>query len=225
MRCEIFPIHNHSAAIFIFVGHVLRLVGNVADFAIGEKQAPDRFGVGDRVYFTLLERESQFARRKNAPADVLAGINAVRAQNAIRENEGRRPHARHSDALPAQILDCPDISLRRGLDAETAFMNSRRETHVKSLLDRLQEIHDEMVRDIESAQSQDVLVVRPLAFHQFDVEALFLEETVFDRAEDWRFAGQSDIADPDLVRGAAAGGIFPATRQKQGAQSESREES
>jgi hypothetical protein len=56
------------------------------------------------------------------------------------------------------------------------------------------------MRDVETAESENILVVCPFAFHQADIETLFFEKSLFDRGEDWGFAGKSDISDPDLVR-------------------------
>ena len=94
-------------------------------------------------------------------------------------------------------------------------MNSGGEPDIESLLDRLQEIHHQVMGDVEPAEREHILVVRPLAFHHLDFETLLLEESFLDRAEDRRLAGQSDIADADLVGCAAGGGVFPAAGQEQ----------
>ena len=73
-------------------------------------------------------------------------------------------------------------------------MDSAGEFHIESLLDRLEKIHDEMMRDVESAQRQHILVVGPFAFHQLDIEPFLFKKPFFDRGEDRRFASQADIA-------------------------------
>src|SRR5437588_13015960 len=72
-----------------------------------------------------------------------------------------------------------------------------------------------MMGDVVSAQREHVLVVRPFACYEFGFESFLLEESFLDRAEDRRLAGQPDIADPDLVRGAARHRVLPATGQGQ----------
>ena len=78
-------------------------------------------------------------------------------------------------------------------------MDSAGEFHVEPLFDRLEEIHHEMMRDVEPAERQHVLVVGPLAFHQTNIESFFLEKAFLDRAENRRFAGDADVSDTDLV--------------------------
>ena len=51
-------------------------------------------------------------------------------------------------------------------------MNSAGELHIQPLLDGLEEIHDQVMRDVESAQRQHVLVIGPLTFDQGDIQAL-----------------------------------------------------
>ena len=70
--------------------------------------------------------------------------------------------------------------------------------HVQALFDRLEEIHHEMMRDVEAAEREHILVFRPFAFDQFDIESFLLEEAIFDRAENRRFAGDADVADADF---------------------------
>ena len=118
-----------------------------------------------------------------------------------------------------------NISLRRGLDPQAALVNSGRELHVESLLDRLEKIHDKMMRDVEPAQRQHVFVVGPFAFHHFHLEPLFLEEPFLDRAEDRRFAGQANVTDANFIRSNRAGGIPLATGQNQRTKRRNRDES
>ena len=53
---------------------------NVANLALGEQEAADRFRIGDRIDFALIQRQAEFARREDAPGDFFAGIDAIRAQ-------------------------------------------------------------------------------------------------------------------------------------------------
>ena len=57
-----------------------------------------------------------------------------------------------------------------------------------------------MVGNVEAAQSEDVFVISPFAFHQADIEAFLFEKSLLDRAEDRRFTGQTNVPDTDLVR-------------------------
>ena len=116
--------------------------------------------------------------------------------------------------FPRRSCDGMDIALRRRLHAQATPVDPAGELHVEPLLDRLEEIHHEVMRDVVTAQSEHVLVVRPFAFHQFDLEPFLLEEAVLDRGENRRFASQADVADPDFV-GVSGGGVFFAPSKKQ----------
>ena len=78
-------------------------------------------------------------------------------------------------------------------------MDAAGELHVQPLLDGLEEVHHEVMRDVVTAEREHVLVFRPLAFHERDVEPFLLEEALLDRGEDRRLAGEADVADADLV--------------------------
>ena len=78
-------------------------------------------------------------------------------------------------------------------------MNSAGEFHVQALFDRLQEIHHQMMRNIETAESEDVFVVRPFAFHQTRIEPFLFEKAFLDRGKDGRFASDPDVANPNLI--------------------------
>ena len=56
-----------------------------------------------------------------------------------------------------------------------------------------------MMRDVESAQRQHILVVGPLTFHKTNIEAFFLEKTFLDCRENRRLARQPDVAHAHLV--------------------------
>ena len=77
-------------------------------------------------------------------------------------------------------------------------MYSGGELHIQPLLNRLEQVHDQMIGDVKPAQRKNVFVCRPVAFHQLDVESLLLEETILDRAEYRSFAGDTYISNPDL---------------------------
>ena len=79
-------------------------------------------------------------------------------------------------------------------------MNSGGKFHIESLFDWFQKHHHEVMSNIEAAESENVLVVRPFTFHQRDIEPFLLEKSFLDRAEDWRFARDADVANADLVR-------------------------
>ena len=97
--------------------------------------------------------------------------------------------------LPAQIGDRVDIALHRRLHAQAALVDAGGESYVEPLLDRLEEIHHEMVRDVVTAEREHVLVFAPLAFHEFHLETFLLEKSHLDRGENRRLAGDPDVAD------------------------------
>ena len=72
-----------------------------------------------------------------------------------------------------------ECCLWRGLDAKAAAMNPPGEFHIHSLFDRLEEVHHEVMRDVEAAEREHVFIFRPLASHS-PLEALFLEEPFLD---------------------------------------------
>jgi hypothetical protein len=87
-------------------------------------------------------------------------------------------------------------------------MNSASKFHIEALFDRLQEIHHQMVRDIETAERENVLVVCPFTLHQIDVEPFLFEKALLDRAEDRRFASNADVADADFIGSCRRTGVF-----------------
>ena len=109
------------------------------------------------------------------------------------------PFPGNANSLSAQILDRVDIAFRPGLHAQASAMDSAGELYVQSLFDRFKEIHDEVMSDIETAESEHILVVGPFTLHQADIEPLLFEKSFLDRAKDRRFASQTDVADPDLI--------------------------
>ena len=123
----------------------------------------------------------------------------MRAKHAIRENERRRPHSRYANSFSTQICNRIDVAVLRRLDSQTAAVNSAGEFHIKALFDRLQEIHHQMMRNVETAESEDVFIICPFAFHQTRIEPFFLEKSLLDRGKDGRFASDPDIANPNLV--------------------------
>ena len=75
------------------------------------------------------------------------------------------------------------------LQAQAPAVDAAGELHVQPLLDGLEEVHHQVVRHVEPPQRQRVLVRRPLAPHQLNLEPLFFEETLFDGGEDRGLAG------------------------------------
>ena len=209
-------VRQHRAAILIPVRRIRRLVSDVADLAIGDQQTADRLGVGNRVHLAFVQGQPEFAGRKHEPTDLFTRVNAVGTQNAIGKDERRCSHSGHADSLVPQILCRMNGAFRRGLDAQAAAMDAAGEFHVQSLFDRLEKIHDQVMRHVEPAQRQHILVIGPLAFDERDLQAFFLEETFLHRREYRRLAGQADVADTDF-RLAAAGNLraSPAAGQEE----------
>ena len=52
--------------------------------------------------------------------------------------------------------------------------------------------------DVKAAQGQNILVLRPLAADQLDVQAFFFEVAILHGGEDGSFARQADVADADF---------------------------
>src|SRR6266498_856359 len=102
-------------------------------------------------------------------------------------------------------------------------MDAAGEFDVQALFDRLEKIHHQMMGHVESAQRQHVLVVRPLALDQRNVQAFLFEEPFFDGGENRRLTSEADVADAYLHRAGAgiirlAGlGMLPAAAEEQGA--------
>src|SRR6185295_13981534 len=124
----------------------------------------------------------------------------------------RRAHAGNADALAPKVLDRSNVALQPGLDPQAAAMDAPGEFDIEALLDRLEEIHDEVMSDIVVAHREDVLVILPIAFDEADIEAFFLEKPLLDCGKDRRLAGQADIAHANLV--ARSGAILPAPREQ-----------
>jgi len=78
-------------------------------------------------------------------------------------------------------------------------MNSASEFYVKALFDRFQEIHHQMMGNVEAAESEDVFVICPFAFHQARIESFLFEKALLDRHKDWRFAGNADVTNSNLI--------------------------
>src|SRR5206468_629397 len=106
----------------------------------------------DSIDIAFVKSQPEFARAIDDPGHIFAGVDAVCAHDPICKNKRRRSHARHTDAFAFQIFDRANISFYARLHAQTATVNSTRETHVESLLQRLQEIHDQMMRNVESTE-------------------------------------------------------------------------
>ena len=79
-------------------------------------------------------------------------------------------------------------------------MDSGEEPYIEALFDRLKEVHDQMVSDVVAAERECVFVIPPTALHQLHIKAFLLEEAFLVRNIDRCFAGQADVAHPDLIR-------------------------
>jgi hypothetical protein len=89
--------------------------------------------------------------------------------------------------------------VRPGLDAQAARVHPGHDLRVEPLLDRLQEHHDQVVRDVEAAERERVLVGLPLAPDELDLDPLVLEVAVLVGGVDRRLAGETDRADADFL--------------------------
>src|SRR5678815_4666599 len=96
--------------------------------------------------------------------------------------QGRQSSSR-ADRSPCEFS--PSAAPAR---AQTTFVNAGGKLHVEPLLDRLEEIHHEMVCDVVAAEREHVLVFAPLTFHELRCEPFLLEESQLNRAEDRRLA-------------------------------------
>src|SRR6185295_18805385 len=83
-------------------------------------------------------------------------------------------------------------------------MDAAGELHVKSLFDGFEKVHHEMMGDIKAAESQDVLVISPLAFYEPDIQPFLFEKALFDGGKDRCFASKADVADTDFSESAGS---------------------
>ena len=79
-------------------------------------------------------------------------------------------------------------------------MHSAQKSHVQALLDRLEKVHDEVVRDVVGAEGKIVFVVCPTAFNQFGLQAFVFEEAFFKGRINRGLAGQPDEANLHVFR-------------------------
>ena len=94
-----------------------------------------------------------------------------------------------------------NLSLRL-IDAELIAhggVSGRLEGNIKALFYRFQEIHHQVMRNIEATQRQHVLVVGPLTFYQANIKSFFLEKAFLDCCENGRFTGQPNVANAHSV--------------------------
>src|SRR6266487_3161267 len=118
-----------------------------------------------------------------------------------------------------------NIRLLARLHSQTAAVDSGQESYVQPLLDWLQEIHHQMLRDVVAAQRQRVFIIRPGTFHQLRLESLLLEETLLVCGEDRGFAREADVADANVFGGNDGGGGFlTGAAQKQSAEAKCKDE-
>ena len=65
--------------------------------------------LGNGIDFPFVQGQPEFTCREYAPGNLFSGINSVRTQNAVRENERGRAHTRDSDTFSAQIRNLTNI--------------------------------------------------------------------------------------------------------------------
>src|ERR1043166_9267323 len=123
----------------------------------------------------------------------------MRAKNPVREDKRRCAHSRNANSFAAKVRDVSYLSIQRSLDTQTASVNSAGEFYIETLLDRFEKIHHEMVGDVEAAEGEHVFVIRPLAFHHFDIEPFLLEKAIFDGTKDGRLTGKANVTDADFI--------------------------
>src|SRR6476469_8305419 len=97
-------------------------------------------------------------------------------------------------------------------------MNSAGKFHIKALFDRFQKIHHQVMGNVETAESEDVFVIRPFTLHQAGIESFLSEKAFLDRHKDWRFAGNADVTNPDLIGIGGCGTLFPVTTRDEQAE-------
>src|SRR4029077_9545186 len=112
------------------------------------------------------------------PRNIFACVDSVNAENTIRENEWRSPHSRHTDSFSFQVLNRVNVRFHARLNAQTSAVDSGQKSDIQTLLNRLQKVHHQMMRDVVATKRQCILVSRPVAPHQFGLESLFLEESL-----------------------------------------------
>jgi hypothetical protein len=56
-----------------------------------------------------------------------------------------------------------------------------------------------MMCDVVTAKREDVLVILPVALYEFDLEAFFLEETLFNGGKDRGFTRDANVANAYLI--------------------------
>ena len=88
----------------------------------------------------------------------------------------------HADLLPLEVLDRLDVRLDPRLDAQATRVDAASDLDVCTLLDRLEQIHDERVIGVECAQAESLTQAFLLLLERLtpDERAAFLLRTVFD---------------------------------------------
>src|SRR6185437_15475948 len=94
------------------------------------------------------------------------------------KDERRGAHAWDPDRLAAKVFNRADLSVDRRLHAQAASMNPAREFHVQPLFNGLEEVHHQVVRDVETSEGKNVLVGGPVALDQLNFETFFFEKAV-----------------------------------------------
>src|ERR1043165_9318046 len=93
-----------------------------------------------------------------------------------------------------------NICLHTRLHAQASAVDTCKESDIQTLLDWLEEVHHQVMRDIVTAKCQGIFVSGPVALHQFRLESLFLEKTFLICGVNWSFTRQADITHADCVR-------------------------
>jgi hypothetical protein len=72
-------------------------------------------------------------------------VDPIGFQDAVGKNEGRGTHSWYTDPLAAKVFRRLDVAIRCGLEPKTPAMYSGGELHIQPLLNRLEQVHDQIV--------------------------------------------------------------------------------
>src|SRR5882724_2042872 len=111
------------------------------------------------------------------------------------------------------------------LHSQTAAVDSGKESYIQPLLDRLQEIHHQMMSDVVAAKREVIFIIGPGTFHELRLESLLFEETLLIGDVDRSFAREADVADANVFGvNSGGGGFLTGAAQKQSAEAECNDE-
>ena len=82
----------------------------------------------------------------------------MRSEDTICENERWCAHSWHTNSFSFQVLNGVNIRFHARLNAQTSAVDSSQESYIQTLLDRLEEIHDEVMGDVIAAKRQCIFV-------------------------------------------------------------------